>query len=611
MKKIAQIYFVFTATVFNLFWITQVQAVCDPVEISKNVSAACHVIRYLQSDSGKHSFTLEQQRALIGEVRGPIDACLSSGDQTPVLKNSAKWLNHLNSVQVVPCEGSGCRRSDPATVVAAAVVSLENAVDPALQVAGGGGAARRFGSDAASRMNSDDGGGDPQAAELSKSGGVVSWAGFAASRSSLGVASIGALCPGVESPGDWVRWAHSTVLKKLAMTEADPDSRAREIVALLNASPPNPLMTALAGSSLPKLKALSGVLAIPGFSGTSYWNSWAKLTLESFGSLWSDEDFNERVHFFTEKVRGKTPGTLAQEPLVLLPVSKDTIASIVRGRVDVEKARLSGERRYLDCLEAAAKKATQEAKKERKVCFETLVQPKIEEVEKNTKGQREVIAELLYRQVRPASERGFPYGFESREQFEQQSRHFLAEIREGVEQAHREAKPAERLAPTPKGSIYARFAGSSAAGLSFSPKGQGDLRTAFHRGSDFDIAIYLPETSYNWVLERSAHQIHANPGKKIALRKGAPFPVGVDEKGQAVGSAYCEDQGVAKAILEELKILRPLQEMAKLKGRDVNIMFKKAGDRDLEYEEAVAAPVAASGGGVSLAKPPSILITEN
>ena len=307
---------------------------------------------------------------------------------------------------------------------------------------------------------------------------------------------------------------------------------------------------------------------------------------------------------------------LAAEPLVLLPVNQEIVDLIKKVPLQKLKTELEKAQEHLACLANAEKRGAKQKGRAKKECQDTL--------DDRTKHEETLlekkIKESLYSQVVSSKSRGFPYGFEGQEQFKHDSKQLLQRIRDGVEVGSH--------SQIDKGAISARFAGSSVSGLSYLERSESrgrvteHLRKVFHEGSDFDIAVYLPKKSYEWVYDQFNKAMKAAnrvKGTKVCNWRtdcdgvDGPFPLGVSKDGNTNTSRNCTDAKVAERILKDLGIFDSLASLATLRSRDVNLVFKQAGQPDCDYEEPVVERAAGGGGArvESKSKPPTILVHES
>jgi hypothetical protein len=542
------------------------QAACPPIEVSQRVSNACHVIRYLQGGARVLHLNSDQITALIDEVRVPLTECIRQGTHSPELKESEILLAQMALTHPQAREKSGCR-SPMEAVGAATAISLSRSVRIILgEITNVSPPPPPPGGNSSTSIKPN------------------------ASPKSAMEAHVEHTCPGEETPENWERWAHETLLKKLAMSglEADSSEPSRELAVILNT--PSPLIQALAGQSISKLQALAEVLKIPGFAVKQEWNSWVDLTLNFLDPILSDTSYEKQINLFKAKIQAQIKSRqLGAEPVVLIPVTQGTVDFILRRKLDQIKNRLMTSTQYSDCVLAhPGKTGTAE-------CIRTIIEPVLARAREAARTEIPAIKDRLYSQVQTAEARGFPYGFISREQFTSESQALLAGIRAGLNQAHpgitheavgehpgAQALPSAESASLSEatqltaGSIRARIGGSAASGLSAMNKGQGEMRTAFHAGSDFDISVSIPHDEYEWVISRYKHfqeirSTHESPIKMPA--KSQTFPLGVSLSGDPLGSAYIRDHRVAGEILNELKIFEPIKAMATRMKRDVNVIF--------------------------------------
>ncbi|MFZ9596039.1 MAG: hypothetical protein ACO3A2_08180 [Bdellovibrionia bacterium] len=393
-------------------------------------------------------------------------------------------------------------------------------------------------------------------------------------------------CPSLGASEEWKVWAQKRLMRKLEWRE-DSLSRREEILKLLKSQ--DPLITLFAGSSLNKILLLSQVLQIPEIYPRSEWNRWLPLTLQSVGSWISDEKFKDQLDELKKRVQKmKEVRQVGREPLVFIPVDKASVDWIKREKLQLEKNRLESSRPYQDCL------GDNPSRSIRSKCYHNILEHELAGVMTRIQNETQSLEDLLYSQVIPADQRGFPYGFSTRTEFLDRSQTLLKQMREGLcETFLKESSPGlssscNATSQASQDLIQLRFSGSAASGLSFSPKAQGRMRKVFDRHSDFDLAVTLSDEAFRKVysLFAEAQQQHnTTSGKKVirmpdSKKKTRTFPIGVNALGDPIGSGYCEDPQVAHELLQKLGILQAVRQLAKESGREVNLMFHAQSSMD-------------------------------
>lgn len=118
-------------------------------------------------------------------------------------------------------------------------------------------------------------------------------------------------------------------------------------------------------------------------------------------------------------------------------------------------------------------------------------------------------AEGMYRDFRTANQRrDFPYGFESREEYEAFGRQFTHILR-------------ERLGHPGSQQIEAWLGGSATDGLSYIEKSSGVLRKPFGEDSDLDMWVVVPERTFNQLFKgQLASEFVESPGVSFAIDIG-------------------------------------------------------------------------------------------
>jgi hypothetical protein len=171
----------------------------------------------------------------------------------------------------------------------------------------------------------------------------------------------------------------------------------------------------------------------------------------------------------------------------------------------------------------------------------------------------------LLDQIPPATDRGFPYGFESRTQYQAFSREYSSGLKKTLQ---------ERFGLGEDLQVDPRMQGSSVTGRSSVAK-DGVMAKMYGAHSDIDVGVEVSDDAFRKIQRRIDDYVARNAGRDPELKKIASSLKARQNWGP--GLTYEDPASPMGKLVKDIGLSDFLTQMQNRYGRKVSIMFYKPG----------------------------------